>query len=236
MGISALTNALMSYIKIHYGKKYDSYSLLSDGIHSRIDLLVSLTIFIGLFFIKAYPNLDSILALLVGGYIIKESISLGKQTTDSLIGVSAGEETESNIKELAEKQNIKVKSLKTQKIGSKIFAELKIELPSKLKVEEASSITKKLEQNLIENIEPLEYIAIQIESHDMSTGYYKPELGKGFGWQRRGKFKEEVKEAQGKGPSGNCICLKCGYKTKHERGVPCATIKCPKCKINLTRE
>jgi len=60
--------------------------------------------------------------------------------------------------------------------------------------------------------------------------------GRGFGWQRRGKFKDTIKEAQGKGPEGCCICSKCGYKIEHERGVPCSTIKCPKCKINLTRE
>ena len=236
IGFSALINAIMSYVKIHYGKKYDSYSLVSDGIHSRIDLLISLGIFIGLFFINYYSHVDSILALLVGVYILKESISLGKQTTDSLIGISAGEEIENKIKDLANTQKIEITNLKTQKMGSKIFAELKIKLPSKLDVEKASHLTKKLEQELINNIESLEYVSIQIESHDISTGYFKPELGRSFGWQRRGKFKDTIKEAQGKGPEGYCVCPKCNYKIKHERGTPCSTIKCPKCKTNLTRE
>lgn len=30
--------------------------------------------------------------------------------------------------------------------------------------------------------------------------------------------------------SGQCICPRCGYKTKHvDRGVPCTQSKCPKC-------
>jgi len=30
--------------------------------------------------------------------------------------------------------------------------------------------------------------------------------------------------------SGQCICPRCGYKTKHvDRGVPCIQSKCPKC-------
>ncbi len=174
MGLSALINFIMSQIKIHYGKKYDSVSLISDGIHSRIDLLVSIGIFAGLFLIRFYSGIDSILALFVGLYIMKEAFALGKETTDSLIGSSAGEELEEKIKEIIRKQNIDLIKLKTQKIGRKIFAEISIKLAAKIKVEQATSITKKLERNLINNIDKLEYISIQIESHDVETGYYKP--------------------------------------------------------------
>jgi hypothetical protein len=40
----------------------------------------------------------------------------------------------------------------------------------------------------------------------------------------------------GGGPGGMCVCLKCGYKTPHERGVPCSSLKCPNCKTNLQRK
>jgi len=238
MGISALINGIMSQIKIYYGKKYDSYSLISDGVHSRIDLLVSIGVFVGLFLIKIYPRADSIIALLVGLYIFKEALKLGKETTDSLLGISAGEEIENKIKEIAKKQKIEVEDLKTQKRGSSITANIEIKLPSKIKVEKASQISENLKNNLVNGIKNLEYVAIQIKSHDIKENYFIPSLGmgRGFGWQRRGKFKDTIKEAQGKGPEGYCVCSKCGYKQKHERGVPCSTIKCPKCKINLTRE
>jgi uncharacterized protein len=38
------------------------------------------------------------------------------------------------------------------------------------------------------------------------------------------------------GPSGNCICPKCGYKEAHATGVPCYNRKCPKCGSQMTRE
>jgi len=44
---------------------------------------------------------------------------------------------------------------------------------------------------------------------------------------------------EGDGGSDYCICPKCGYKMKHERGegqgkaVPCIKLKCPKCGANL---
>lgn len=40
----------------------------------------------------------------------------------------------------------------------------------------------------------------------------------------------------GAGPSGNCICPKCGFSAPHQRGVPCAEMKCQKCGVALVRE
>jgi len=133
-------------------------------------------------------------------------------------------------------QNIEISSLKTQKKGSAITANLEIKLPSNLKVEEATKISNSLREKLIKAIESLQYVAIQITSHEVETGFYKPEFGRGFGWQRKGKFRGEIEEARGEGPGGYCACPKCGYKIPHERGVPCSTLECPKCKINLVRE
>ena len=235
MASSALINFIMSKLKIHYGKKENSVSLLSDGIHSRIDVLVSLGVFIGLFLTKYWVHFDSIIALLIGLYITKEAFKLGKESTDTLLGASSPQ-TEEKIKDIIKKEKIELTNLKTQKLGEKVFAEITIKLPSKLKVDEADKISNKLRERLTSQIQELDYISIQIKSHDIQKGYFKPSLGKGFGWQRKAKFRDTIKEALGKGPEGDCICPGCGYKQKHERGIPCSTIKCPKCKINLTRK
>lgn len=233
---SAVINEIMARLKISYGKKENSVSLLSDGVHSRVDVYASLVILIGLFLTKYWIYTDLVLALLVGLYIIKESFSLGKEAVDSLLDVSADEEIENKIKSIAKTKNIEMDSLKTQKKGSAVTANLEIKLPNNLKVNEAAKISNGLREKLIKEIEQLQYVAIQITSHEIETGFYKPEFGKGFGWQRRGRFKKEVKEASGKGPKGYCICEKCNYRVEHQRGVPCSTLKCPSCNINLKRE
>lgn len=37
------------------------------------------------------------------------------------------------------------------------------------------------------------------------------------------------------GEDGFCVCPKCGTKVKHQRAVPCNSIKCPQCGEIMTR-
>jgi len=236
MLFSAVVNEIMARLKIHYGKKENSISLLSDGFHSRVDVYASLVVLAGLFLTKYWIYADSLLAFLIGAYIIKKSFSLGKEAIDSLLDISAGEEIEEKIKTIAKAQNIEISSLKTQKKGSAITADLEIKLPSSLRVEEATKISNSLREKFVKEIENLQYVAIQITSHEVETGFYKPEFGRSFGWQRKGRFRGKVEEAKGGGPGGYCACPKCGYKILHKSGVPCSTLECPDCKVNLVRK
>lgn len=88
----------------------------------------------------------------------------------------------------------------------------------------------------MKTISNLNYVTIQIKSHELKSTFYKPFWGQGFGWEQRGRFKNKVKDAQGRGPGGYCTCPKCDYKISHKKGTPCAILKCPKCKINLERK
>lgn len=236
MIVSAIANEIMSRYKINAGKSFNSISLLSDGIHSRVDVYTSLAVILGLILSRYWIYADSLLAVMIGLYIIKESFSIGKEAIDSLLDISAGPEVEKEIKKIAEKEGIEISELKTQKKGSATTANIEIKLAKNLSVEEAGKISTDLRKKLIKGIESLEYVVIQIASHDVETSYFKPQYGRAFGWQKRGKNIGQISEAKGFGPNGNCVCEKCGYITPHQQGVPCSTIKCPKCNINLIRK
>jgi len=236
MFLSILINFATSKIKIHYGKKENSLTLLSDGSHDKADVLVSVAVLLGLFLTRYWIYADSLLAVIIGLYIIKESFSLGKEAVDSLLDVSAGQEIDEKIRLIAKEQNIETDSLKTQKKGSVITANLEIKLAKELTVEEVVDISDKLKFKLTKEINNLVYVAIQIKSHEIEADFYKPIIGKGFGWQRKGKFKDVITEAEGKGPEGFCVCSKCGYKIVHKKETPCSKMDCPECSIKLERE
>jgi divalent metal cation (Fe/Co/Zn/Cd) transporter len=226
----------MARLKIKYGKEENSVSLISDGLHSRIDVWRSVAVFFGLILTNYYPLADQIIAGVVGLYIIKESFHLGREATDSLLDISADEEDENRIKKIIEKKNVQLTDLKTQKKGSIITADLKVKLSPDIKVKEATQIINKLEQELIEEIDKLEFVSIQIDSKeiDFSTSYFKskePILrgSAGFGWR------SNKEDGEGKGPEGDCVCPDCDYKQAHKRGTPCSKIKCPECGSYLKR-
>ena len=230
MVFSVLVNGIMSKLKIKYGQKENSISLLSDGVHSKIDVYTSLAILIGLFLTKYWIHADAVLSFLMGLYIIKGAFSIGKEAIGSLLDVSADKEIEEKMKLVVKEQNIELDSLKTQKKGSIITANLEIKLKKDLKIEEATKISNSLREKLMKEIENLQYVSIQIKSHEVETSFYQPRFGKSFGWQRKGKFQKD-----GQGPGGYCVCPECDYKIKHKRGTPCSHLKCPSCQVDLKR-
>ena len=59
--------------------------------------------------------------------------------------------------------------------------------------------------------------------------------GRGLGMNRGNRGRGRISKFAA-GPSGNCICPKCGYKESHQTSVPCYQKKCPKCESFMTRE
>lgn len=57
--------------------------------------------------------------------------------------------------------------------------------------------------------------------------------GRGMG-MRMGK--RGASKGFGKGQGGFCICLQCGEKQPHQRGIPCGSIKCSKCGSIMVRD
>jgi len=65
------------------------------------------------------------------------------------------------------------------------------------------------------------------------TGPAGAGMGRGQGGQGRGQMGGN---RAGAGPSGYCVCPKCGERVAHAVGTPCYKIDCPKCGAKLVRE
>jgi predicted Fe-Mo cluster-binding NifX family protein len=75
------------------------------------------------------------------------------------------------------------------------------------------------------------------EEHEMvgkGRGGIGPGGGQGQG--RVGQGRGRMGGPLAGGVPGTCLCPECGHREPHERGVPCARRKCPKCGTAMTRQ
>jgi len=176
IAVSVVLNEIMARLKFYYGRKNESLSLVADAEHSRADALSSLGVLIGLILTRYYIFADAVVAIMVGLYIVWESFKIGREITDSLLDVS-NKDVEERIRKICQAHKIEIFEMKTRKIGGANFAELKINIDPKLRVNQVSKITKNLEDRLLRNIPELKYIIISIEPHEMKRETILPEFG-----------------------------------------------------------
>ncbi|XOB42579.1 MAG: cation diffusion facilitator family transporter [Candidatus Nealsonbacteria bacterium] len=178
--ISILITEILARLKFHYGRKYQSLALVADAEHSRADVISSIGVLVGLGLVRYFNLADAIIALFIGGYILYQAFQIGREITDSLLDV-ANKDVEERIRKICLSHKIEISQLKTRKIGAANFAEIKIKLPPKLKVEDVQKIINVLEERLLKNIPELKQIVISIEAYEMAKSIILPKLGKKIG-------------------------------------------------------
>ncbi len=178
--ISVLITEFLARLKFHYGRKHQSLALVADAEHSRADALSSIGVLLGLSLVGYFNPADAVIALLIGGYILYQAFRVGREITDSLLDV-ANKELEERIRKICSSHKIEISQLRTRKIGLANFAEIRIKLAPKLKVEEVQKIINLLEERLLANIPELKQISISIEAYEMARSVVLPKLGKKIG-------------------------------------------------------
>ncbi len=162
MGVSVLSNEILARLKIKVGREQESLALIADGKHSRVDVFSSAAALLGIGLARFFPVADSVTALLVGLFIVYETIELGKEVGENLLDV-ADLEAEKQIKKICKREQVNLVDIKTRKIGSLTYAELEVQLPEEVKVGRANDLVIDLQRKLIEQIPSLEYVTVQIE-------------------------------------------------------------------------
>ncbi len=178
--VSVLVTEGLARLKFYYSGRFKNLALMADAEHSRADALSSLGVLIGLLLVPYFSLADVVVAFGIGLYILFESWQVGKEITDSLLDV-ANKDVEQRIRKICSASHIEIAELRTRMIGSFNFAEIKIKLPPKLKVEQVQKISETLEHRLLSNIPELKQIVISIMAYDMARTVVLPKFGKRIG-------------------------------------------------------
>ncbi len=175
MAISIVLNEIMARLKFHFGSRQGSQVLVADGQHDRADVVASAAILVGLILVKWIPVADAILAILVGLYILYESIDLTRESVESLVD-TANPDLEEKIKKYLKENNFEFDQIKTRKIGNSNFAEIFLVFGSKVQMDKVDAILRKLQNDLIKKINELTSVTLSVKSHSVKSGVLRPAI------------------------------------------------------------
>lgn len=162
MGISAVTNILVSNQLFKVGKETDSQALLADAWHLRTDVWTSAGVALGLTLYLIchyiYPNLnlhwiDPVIALGVAGLILKAAWELTSEAVTFLLDASLPRDEEEIITKIIGSLSPRVlnfHNFKTRKSGSERFVEFHLVVDRNLSVQSAHDICDEITSKIKE--------------------------------------------------------------------------------------
>lgn len=181
---------VLSRLKHYFGNKFSSLALVADAQHSRADVLSQVAVLAGLFISRYWAVADSILAIIIGLYVIWSTFHLAKESVDSLVD-RANDELETKIDDWLKTNGYHFSSIKTRKIGNHNFAEIFLILEGKLKTEEITGYLRKLEHQLLNSFNELSQVTLSIDSHNISDSSTRNWFGGQMHFRFTGQHKDK---------------------------------------------
>ncbi|MGH9801491.1 MAG: cation diffusion facilitator family transporter [Blastocatellia bacterium] len=151
MVVTIIINVFVTVYEHREGRRLQSQFLIADAIHTRSDVLVSLSVLTGLVFIKmGYVWLDPIVSLGVAAFIGWSGYQIFKATVPVL--VDAAPVPSARIAEIVEKVSgvHSVHDVRSRSHGGEMFIEMHLHVAAEVEADHVAShaITEAVEQRL----------------------------------------------------------------------------------------
>jgi len=147
------------------GKGANSPALIASSVDYRNDILVSLSVLLGnILVMSGYRIADSIVAMIIGIFIIYSGLKIGMDNIEFLMGKKPPEEVIERIIKLALSVPgvIRLNEVKAHYIGTFIHVEVHIEVDKNLLTEKSHEIAKKV-QYAIQSDELVDYAFVHVD-------------------------------------------------------------------------
>lgn len=167
MGISSLTNYLVSRYLLNVAVKTDSVALEADAMHLRTDVYTSLGVLGGLAAIKmtGIAMLDPIIAIVVALMIIKAAWDLTKTAFFHILDVKLPDDEEALIHDVMARYRgsfIEYHKLRTRKSGHTRHIDMHLVVPKQMTVEVGHALSHQISAD-IEGCLAYSHVLVHIE-------------------------------------------------------------------------
>lgn len=165
--ITLFINILVSKYEYSIGKKLNSYILISDSLHTKSDIFVSLGVLTTLIGIKLGlpPIVDSIASLVVAGFILNAAYEIFVSTSGILVdkAILDDEFIKNAISDFSEIKDIH--NIRSRGSENNIYIDMHIMLDPKYSVEDSHVLLHRIENKLREKTNNTTEVIIHVEPY-----------------------------------------------------------------------
>jgi cation diffusion facilitator family transporter len=162
--LSAVVYYLLAKYKERIGRQVGSQALISEGLHSMVDVYTSLLVFIGVFLASfGYQIVEVVIGLVISAYVLVKGLLYGKDAALVLMDVSNPKRVK-EMREIAESvHGVKgTHNIRLRKSGPVFFGEMHVELQEGLTLERAHMISEEVETRIKDHFKDIELITVHV--------------------------------------------------------------------------
>lgn len=163
--LSAFVYYLLAKYKQKAGQEIGSQALISEGLHSMIDVYTSVLVFVGVFFgAFGYQFVEALIGLAISLYVLVRGLLFGKDAALVLMDVSPDLEKVKKMKEVATSvEGVEgAHGVRLRKSGSVFFGEIHVEMREGLSLEKAHVISELAEEKIKDEFKDLASIVVHV--------------------------------------------------------------------------
>lgn len=164
--LAILVFSTLARYKIKIGRSTRKNSVVADGYHTLSDSFSSVVVLAGLVLIKmGYAWMDIIAAIVIAFIILRWGFLIGYDALNVLMGASPGAKFVSEVKEVCRStQGVEgCHKCRARRVGSRVHADLHIQVDPKLSVEDAHKVATKVERSLKAKMPDLASVVVHVE-------------------------------------------------------------------------
>ncbi|MGI6706172.1 MAG: cation diffusion facilitator family transporter [Clostridia bacterium] len=162
-----LVNIFVSAYEYNQGKKLNSTILISDSLHTRSDIFVSLGVLITLACIKLGlpPIIDPIASLVVSGFILHASWEIFRSVSGVLVdrAVVGVEEIKEIIMEFDTVKD--VHDIRSRGNGDDLYIDMHVMTEPDMSVEQSHALTHEIEDRIQEEVSKKAQVIVHLEPY-----------------------------------------------------------------------
>ena len=163
--LTLLFNIFISIYEYNQGKKLESPILISDSMHTRSDIFISLGVLFTLVAVKlgAPPVIDSIASIIVAGFIVHAAIEIFKENCGVLMDQAVLDAVEIKAIVLEFEEVKDVHKIRSRGFENKIFVDMHVMLEPRTSIETSHRLMHDIEDLLCKKLNKTIQAIIHVE-------------------------------------------------------------------------